>query len=94
MEEKKKLKIIDGNFTPEQARDILVTIINGKINHHVMEGFSSRIKDGEDTTHSDIRIKELQKVKESLLRIIDDARQREMHLQILGTLEIKGFKLP
>jgi hypothetical protein len=92
MEEKKEFKIIDGSFTPEQARDILLTIINGKINHHVMEGFSSRIKDGKDMTHSEIRIREMQKIKESLLDIIDNAKQQKMNLQLLGILEVKAIR--
>lgn len=37
-------KLIDGDFTAEEARDILLALVNHKISHHEMNAFSEQIR--------------------------------------------------
>ena len=37
-------KLIDGDFTAEEARDILLALVNHKISHHEMNAFSNQVR--------------------------------------------------
>lgn len=37
-------KLIDGDFKAEEARDILLALVNHKISHHEMNAFSEQVR--------------------------------------------------
>ncbi len=53
-------KLIDGDFSQEDAAEILRTVIRTKINHHKTQQFSQEERFGKDFLNSSFRIKELQ----------------------------------
>ena len=52
MTENPEFKLIKGTFSPEQAKIILNSLINSKINFHNLEDFSNSIRFNSDDSYS------------------------------------------
>ena len=59
-------KLIQGDFTKEKAKALLLELLSYKINYHQMQKFSDEVRFGKDIEHSEKRIKELIKEKKEL----------------------------
>lgn len=65
------LKLIDGNFSSEEARSLLVELLIHKINFHKIERFSKQIRFNEDPAPSDKRIDELIRDKNKVIELLN-----------------------
>lgn len=65
-------RLIDGNFTHEQARRLLFQLLNDKINYHYIEKVSNEERFGKDLEHSDKRINQLSEEKLKLTRWLSE----------------------
>lgn len=70
-------RIIDGTFTADKAKELLIELIDHKINFHNMEKFSHKICYGEDLEHSEKRIKELTNEKQSLMEWLNNHKETD-----------------
>lgn len=70
-------KLIDGTFSADRARSILMGLINHKINFHGKTGFSNEIRYGSDHEHSDKRILELTREKEDLTQWLNSLKDTD-----------------
>ncbi|MFS4468721.1 hypothetical protein [Maribacter sp. 2210JD10-5] len=86
---KQDIKLIDGKFTPTEAKDLLVALIDHKINFHKLERLAvyAVAPDG-DTEEPSGRIGELEYEKNVLNDIIAIARREGKKLKISGDVEI------
>lgn len=84
-----QFKIINGTFTPQQAREILITIVNAKINYHVLKGFGNTIRDGVDTSNANNRISELTEIKKLMAEVFEQAEVSGNSLKITGNINIE-----
>jgi len=91
MEELRIFKLIDGTFSPTDARSVLTTIVSAKINFHSLKQFSETIRFGGDQSHSAQRISELKKLSEELNLLLNEAYAKGLRLKIKGNIEI-GFE--
>lgn len=82
------LKLIDGKFNAEEAKEILMNLISSKIHFHAMKDFSTQERTGESVPASMERIKELQKTKEQIISIINKARKENIILEIHSSVNI------
>lgn len=89
MEKQKAFRLIDGEFAPSDARNILFTLVNSKINFHSMESFGISIRTGGDTSFHEKRIKELAQTNIDIKEMMDYANENKLRLKIKGTIEIK-----
>ena len=82
------LKLIDGTFSPGDARKILMELIQNKINFHTRE--IQRIEEHKEgnATRSEKRIAQLRKSSEALKKQLVLAEQKGMQLKVKGTIEI------
>lgn len=94
MNENYNFKLIDGTFTPAEARKGVLTLISSKINYHQMELFSNEERFNKDVSHSRKRIEELKNVENSFKRIIDAASEKGALLQLNGYIEITVLTNP
>jgi hypothetical protein len=88
MEKKQNFKLIDGVFDPVEAKKIIISLINNKINFHNLEDFSNHVRFNDNLSNSKKRITELQKNKEDVSSLIAFAEKNGWQLKINSTIEI------
>ena len=94
METQHHLKLIDGNFTPEEANEILLDLIASKIRHHNLKILSIKEHSNGDVSHSEKRIEKLKKVNQSLKKIITYAQQEKLHLKVESFIQVELVNEP
>lgn len=88
-----KIQLVDGEFTVSEATDVVMSLIDEKLNFHKLqrlslsEGFS-----GADTDYPDGRIGELEHEKAVAIAFFKEARKSGAKITINGTLEISISK--
>lgn len=85
-------KLIDGTFSPEDAKTVLLTLVNDKINYHKMEHFSHHERFGKDLKHSAKRIEELEKLSVELVQKLNSATEQNAQVKINGYIELQFIK--
>ena len=86
-----KLNLIEGNFSNEEAKEILMNIFLTKIHFHEMKNFSSQERFGKDNETAEKRIPELKKELNKVLHIISEAKANNKKLVITSEINI-GFE--
>jgi hypothetical protein len=86
---KQKFQLVKGNFTPSEASDVIMSLIDEKINFHQKQ----RLQKWEQNHNSnsdeiDDRINQLEKEKQAVKEFIAAARSLKSNLNINGILEI------
>jgi hypothetical protein len=89
MEKEHNFKLIDGAFTPSEARSVLFALVNSKINFHSMESFGITVRTSGDTSFHENRIKELAQTNRDIKQVMDYAAENNLRLKINGIIEIK-----
>ncbi|MFT5964202.1 MAG: 23S rRNA G2445 N2-methylase RlmL [Flavobacterium sp.] len=92
MKNTKELKLIDGHFSPDEAREILMNAFTGKIDFHENKNFSSEERFGTEDATALKRIPELLKSMDIISKIIEEAKQNNETLQITSEIQISLFK--
>lgn len=88
MKDDKKYMLINGRFAPIDAKEILLTFINHKINYNKLKNFSSEERHGEPDEHAKQRVEELKYMREKVLQIIEEAIAQKKDLQIESVVKI------
>lgn len=73
MGKSKKLKLIEGEFPMEEAKDILYNIFSTKINYHQRNNFSHKERFGKEDPTAKKRIPALKKELVKLEKILAEA---------------------
>lgn len=81
--------LVKGNFSPEDAGDIVNHLISKKINFHEARSFSSEIRFGIKDEHSIQRVKELKETKSALNKIIEQAEQEGSEVAVRCNISIE-----
>ena len=89
LKDQRTIQLVKGLFTPSEASDVILSLIDEKINFHKIQ----RLKIWEGNHRSktnllDNRIEELEQEKETARRILDMARKQGKNLRINGLLEM------
>lgn len=88
MEEREKLKLIDGTFSTIEAKEILTNIFSSKTQFHTTKNFSSQIRFGKDDEISAKRIPELKKTMERIFEIILESEKNNQTIKIESEVNI------
>ena len=83
MNELSSLKLIDGKFIPDNAKEVLLSLINSKIEFHRKQVY------GGDILNTERRIEELLSIKVLVNEAIDRSIKSNKKLIITGTINIK-----
>lgn len=67
-----RFTLIKGEFTKEEAKDILLGMINYKINFHEVRNFGSSIQQGQQDDLSVTRIQELEETRTEMLKYFSE----------------------
>ncbi len=85
-----KVQLVDGKFTAMEAKEVINSLIDEKINFHKIHRLA--ICEGDmnsDTTYDDSRVGQLIREKESFREIYMEAKQAGKQVRINGILEIE-----
>jgi len=88
METNKNFKLIDGVFNSKEAKKIIISLINNKINYHNLEDFSNHIRFNNVLSNSQKRISELQSAQKMIEELVDLAEKNQWKLKIESSVEI------
>lgn len=83
-----KLKLIEGEFSADEAKEILTSIFSSKINFHNIKNWSSNERFGMDDEIAQKRIPELRKEMGKLLEIVSEAKTKKRRLVITSEINI------
>jgi hypothetical protein len=87
------VKLVNGEFTPVQASDIITSLIKQKINFHKIEGLQNWMRNHDtDSQPINSRIEELQNAEEEAKAFIIDMKKKGMKIKIIGNLEISAVE--
>lgn len=85
---KQDVTLIHGSFDCTDADEILMSLIDHKIQHHVVKNLSSHVRYGVDDNNSIKRLAELRADRIRLAEIIENARINNQNLQVEAVLHI------
>lgn len=81
--------LIKGDFSPEDASEMIYHMISKKINFHEHRNFSSEIRFGEVDQHSVERIQQLKASLSSFYAVINEAKEQGRNLRISSTISVE-----
>lgn len=82
------LQLIEGQFSSQEAKELLMNIFNDKIRFHEMKNFSSQERYGTDDATAQKRIPKLRQEMVKLKEIVDQAELKNQNLQIFSEIKI------
>ncbi len=82
-----EIKLIDGEFDVAEAREILVKLIDFKINFHEAKIFSAHERNVSPGIHSLTRIKELKEARTKLIEMLNELKEEDV-LKIHSNVEL------
>lgn len=86
--EKVSYCLINGSFVPDDAREVLMTLINDKISFHERNHWSQQERFGESSSAVVKRIEELRQTKGDVFEWIENIPATGMKLNIRCNIEI------
>ncbi len=81
-------KLVDGKFSPSDARKILMELIQNKINFHSRQIHMMEEHNEGNTSRHQKRIEQLKKSAERLKKALVLAEKKGMQLKVNGNIEI------
>jgi len=82
------LTLIEGDFSDDEAREILINIFSSKINFHNIKNWSSQERYGKDDEIAQARIPALKIEIEKLKEILLEAKAQNKRLQVSSQINI------
>jgi adenine C2-methylase RlmN of 23S rRNA A2503 and tRNA A37 len=87
--DKYQFKLIQGDFSPQDAKTVLMSVINSKINFHNLNAFSEFVKNNEDCEISKRRISVLSSSIKDINKLLEESERNGKRLKINGDITIE-----
>lgn len=84
-----KLKLIDGEFSPTEFKEVLYNLFLKKIEFHKIKNFSSQIRFGIDDAVAIQKISELEQSIEKLSELFEEAREKDLQVAVFSEVHIE-----
>ena len=88
MKNEHNYKLIDGIFQPIEAQNLLLELIDTKINFHNRDAFSNHIRFNSNILNDVSRTKKLKITSEEMKRLIQFAASNNYELEIKSNISI------
>lgn len=92
MKKEKQFKLIAGVFTPTDAKEILISLIDDKIRFHNLKILSHQEKYGVDDSGHVKRLNQLIKTKSQIQKLIETFEKKNKSLTINSTILIDAIE--
>ncbi len=89
MKKKQEFQLIEGEFTAQDAKEILTNLYNSKINFHLMKNFSSNERFGKNDEMASKKIPKLKDSLASISAVIQKVNEKNRSLIITATVKIE-----
>lgn len=83
------ITLVKGTFAPSEAADVLLTLINDKIKFHSIQILNLREGSEDDIANSEERIKALRTAKAEITKMVVEARNKDLVLEINSSINIQ-----
>lgn len=90
MKKKEVFNLIEGEFTPQEAMEVLTNLYNSKINFHKLKDFSSTERFGRPDETASKRIPALKKSLSQISAVVQAAAKEKKNLIIGATINIES----
>ncbi|MFD2515914.1 hypothetical protein ACFSRY_18730 [Pontibacter locisalis] len=84
----KILNLISGKYTPSEANEVLLKLVDIKINFHKIKNLKSQVKYEMPDAGSDARIKELMEIRAQIVSLIQEAVESNSDVEVESVLNI------
>lgn len=82
-------KLVDGKFSPADARKILMELIQSKIDHHSRELYAKQERNDSNLAGTEKRITQLRKSADILKKVLATAEKKGQLVKVKGAIEIE-----
>jgi hypothetical protein len=86
---KLEIKFITGEFSPEDAKELLLNVISKKIQFHSVDSHSLWEKNAATDSVSKTRLEELKMAREEILQLLTSGSLQGKKIKIHSTIEIE-----
>lgn len=86
---KQKKDLLRGDYSAEEAKEIISNFITQKINFHNIRNYSSQVKYEKPDENSLKRIEELKESRKSIMELINAAKEEGRRLKIDSSITIE-----
>ena len=84
-----EFKLITGQFTPEEAKELLMCLINDKLSFHSKKNLRSIEHTGQVNHQSEKRIEELEEMRLAVLDLINKIERSGQNVKVYSDLRIE-----
>ena len=88
MKDNHEFKLVKGQFSAQETKQILFTLINDKIKFHQLDLFSKSERNTGNKIYSENRIKELNECKQELDSFLELAKEKNLEIKINGDITL------
>jgi hypothetical protein len=88
METNLNLSLINGFYSPEEAKEILMNVFASKIQFHELKNLRSMVTSDCEDEASTLRVKQLKNAVEELNELLKKANENNLELSIQSSIEI------
>lgn len=85
------INLIMGDYTPMEAKDILLKMVDSKINFHKIRSLSADVRFGKADADSETRIEELKEARAQIIALVQKAIDDNTLIEIGSTIDV-AFK--
>lgn len=85
MSSKKTFTLVKGSYTPEEAREILMNLIQSKIQFHNIRKLSCFEKSGTRDEKSEDRIEDLRKTQNKILEMLKESEKKGVKKVVINS---------
>lgn len=89
MNNTENIVLVNGVFTPDEAKEVLLALIGNKIHFHQMRNFSSEERFGKPDPLSVKRLSELYESRKQVVSLLDEAASVGYKLEIESFINIR-----
>lgn len=89
MKKAQTVNLIEGTFTPEDAKELLVELLKSKINFHNLKNWRSKEQFGKSDLLSTKKLEYLNEARENLKTFLEEAINQKKSITINSTIELK-----
>ena len=89
MKKQQSIDLIKGKFTPDEAAEILFSIIGDKIKFNNRQLISSELRNTGNLERYKSRLLELRVYETAVLNLVNTARKENRNFEINATIDIK-----
>lgn len=83
-----EVKLIEGNFSPAEAKEIFLRLISSKIQYHTLKSIRPTINGGKIKSKALKRIKELKQTRKNLIILLEEAEKNNLFVEVQSSITI------